>query len=105
MDLVSEYIQENRAGGRIAAVITSMKLSKKMTMKDGFTMSVQASAGHYCSPKYNDGPWESVEVGFTSSWQKLLKPYAEGRPYTQTVYGWVPVEIVEAIIKKHGGLA
>ena len=72
--------------------------------RDGFTMSVQASEFHYCTPKNNIGPWTRVEVGFPSQKEDLLMDYAEDPDHpTETVYGYVPVEIVIAIIERHGG--
>lgn len=72
---------------------------------DGFTMSVQASANHYCSPKDNNGPWYEVEVGFPSKRQKKLMRYAEnGSKPTDTIYGGVPIHLVVEIINKHGGI-
>ena len=44
---------------------------------DGFTMSVQASRGNYCSPRNDSGPYDSVEVGFPSSFDVYLHQYAE----------------------------
>lgn len=74
--------------------------------EDGFTMSVQASGFfHYCEPRNDDGPYTHFEVGFPSEYEDKLMPYAEDeeRP-TETVYACVPLEIVEHIIKKHGGV-
>ena len=73
---------------------------------DGFTMSVQASSGNYCEPRENNADrYESVEIGYPSAKEPLLMPYAEepSRP-TDTVYGWVPADIVRHIIDKHGGI-
>ena len=73
--------------------------------KDGFHMSVQASHFHYCSPRNDVGPYSAVEVGFPSRKELTLMPYVEPhRNPTQAVYGWVPVEVIEAIIEKHGGI-
>tara|TARA_Y100001970_G_scaffold23041_1_gene26916 strand:- start:4878 stop:5192 length:315 start_codon:yes stop_codon:yes gene_type:complete len=71
---------------------------------DGFNMSVQASRYNYCSPRNNTGPWYSVEVGYPSHLDVLLRPYAEepDRP-TDTVYGYVPSEIILAVVEAHGG--
>ena len=73
---------------------------------DGFTMSVQASANHYCSPR-ETGAWyyDQVEVGFPSAVEPLLLEYAESDDYLNTVYGWVPVEVIDAIVAAHGGFA
>lgn len=61
-------------------------------------MSVQASRTHYCEPK-QDNLKEYTHV------ESLLLMYAEDGEYpTETIYAFVPVEEVEEIIKKHGGL-
>ena len=72
---------------------------------DGFSMSVQASRGSYCSPRDDSGPYDSVEVGFPSSFDVYLHQYAEdpGQP-TNTVYGWVPADTVIMCIDAHGGM-
>lgn len=72
---------------------------------DGFTMSVQASRGSYCSPRDDTGPYDSVEVGFPSSFDVYLHQYAEDpdKP-TDTVYGWVPADTVVMCIDAHGGM-
>lgn len=36
---------------------------------------------------------------------ELINEYAEGLDYTDTAYGYVPIEIVEKLIEKHGGIA
>lgn len=78
---------------------------------DGFSMSVQADAAMYCSPRttlfpdnWGDG-YESVEIGFPTAEEPMIMEYAEDPDDpTGTVYGWVPVEIVDAVIQKHGGI-
>lgn len=74
--------------------------------QDGFTMSVQASRSHYCIPRENlpDGNYKTCEVGFPSEEEELLMPYAETpRKPKKSVYGQVPVEIIDQVIQKHGG--
>ena len=85
-------------------------MMKKITCKDGFTVSVQATYTHYCSPRetirsehfnfYNE-----FELGFPNKKDKLLMPYCEDnkRP-KDTVYSCVPKDIINQVIKKHGGL-
>jgi hypothetical protein len=34
-----------------------------LVCKDGTTISVRASADHYCRPQTDEGPWETFEVG------------------------------------------
>ena len=73
---------------------------------DGFRMSVQASESHYCTPRKTAAIYTHVEVGYPSMAEELLLPYAEiPEDPTGTVYGWVPVEVVDSIIEKHGGIA
>lgn len=77
----------------------------RIRCKDGFTVSVQAHAGSYSEPRGGFGPWSQVELGFPSEKPNdNIMQYAEDldRP-TQTVYGYVPVELVEALIEEHGG--
>ena len=72
---------------------------------DGFSMSVQASRGSYCSPRDDSGPYDSVEVGFPSSFDVYLHQYAENPDTpTDTVYGWVPADTVMMCIDAHGGM-
>jgi hypothetical protein len=78
---------------------------KPIECADGLTMSVQASETHYCSPRSNLGPYTEVEVGFPSQLVEELMEYAESPSTpTDTVYAYVPVTVVEAVIEKHGGL-
>ena len=78
---------------------------KRIECKDGFSMSIQAGEGHYCDPRDNIGPYNSVECGFPSEYEELIIAYAEARHEpTKTVYGWVPVGVVTNVIAKHGGM-
>ncbi len=91
----------------------------RITCTDGFSVSVLAGAGCYCTPRPDywpfeggiareySGPYSEVEVGFPSeppapwdSWET----YAEepDRP-TETVYSYVPVQLVRDLIEAHGG--
>ena len=102
--------------------------------KDGFSISIQASEYHYCTPRYSQVPpkseglwlimngdrifsgdsrgtffsnifipYKTVELGYPSAEDDLIKFYAEGDNYTTTVYAGVPVMVVEELIEKHGG--
>tara|TARA_Y100001963_G_C6476480_1_gene306938 strand:- start:96 stop:410 length:315 start_codon:yes stop_codon:yes gene_type:complete len=82
------------------------KLHKRVFCCDGFSMSVQANAGAYCSPRVSNHPnYVSVEVGFPSHVEPLLMPFCEdtGDP-TETVYAYVPSTTIYLIIAKHGGM-
>lgn len=84
--------------------------------RDGFTLSVVTGALVYCTPRIDTGPYTHVEVGFPSvrpePWEDTDGPdgwrrYAEdpGDFPTDTVYGYVPVEMVRALLRLHGGEA
>lgn len=81
------------------------KQMPKIFCCDGFSMSIQASQNHYCSPREDEGPYTAVEVGYPSEKEEKLMEYAENpsRP-TDTVYGYVPVQLVNQIIDDHGGV-
>lgn len=108
------------------------KVRPRIACNDGFSVSVQASEFAYCNPRYTQWqnengwqvingnyysssdiprnfetdhfiPYESVELGYPSKADELIYEYAEGDDYTNTVYGYVPVKIVEQLIEKHGG--
>lgn len=78
----------------------------RLYCNDGYSISVQASGFHYCEPRLNGvQDYESVELGFPSMEDELINEYAEDdSDYTGTVYGYVPIEIVEELINKHGGI-
>lgn len=74
-----------------------------ITCADGFSLSINASRGGYCTPRADTGPYVSVEVGYPSGpvpagWQQYAVPASAGK-----VYGWVPVEMVRRLIASHGG--
>jgi hypothetical protein len=79
---------------------------ERVKCADGFSMSVQANFGAYCEPREDNAlEYEEVEVGYPSVVEPLLNKWAESpdRP-TDTVYGYVPVDVVRAVILKHGGI-
>ena len=77
----------------------------RLYCSDGFNMSVQAGQSHYSNPRSDVGPWTEFEVGYPSDWDVLLAPYAEdpAKP-TETIYGYVPLDVVEGVVRNHGGL-
>lgn len=81
------------------------KQAQRIKCADGFTVSIQASEMHYCDPRDNKGPYVSVELGYPTQEEPLIIDFAEEmeKP-TQTVYGYVDVGIVVAMVNKHGGV-
>ena len=53
----------------------------------------------------NADKYKEVEVGFPSIEEPLLMEYieSEGKP-TDTVYPYVPVQVVTNVIARHGGM-
>ena len=78
---------------------------ERLHCKDGFSISVQASRFHYCIPRVTGAEYyKKVELGYPSEVETAIIDYAEDENYTDTVYGYVPVHIVDMIIEKHGGI-
>lgn len=78
-----------------------------VTCADGCTLSVQASEGHYCTPRADFAPhYTSVEVAFPTDAkrQPLQASFAGRADGGQPVWGWVPVTEVNDWIEAHGGL-
>ena len=76
---------------------------KKLNLKHGH-VSIQASEYHYCTPRDNEGPYSTWEVGFPSDEcpqeaVALLEEYSDG----SGVYGFVPTSVVAAFVRACGG--
>lgn len=72
---------------------------------DGFNISVQASAGHYCAPRDSKGPWTEVECGFPSEDVTTLADYREGDGRDKDcIFPWTPIHLVNELIAAHGGI-
>lgn len=74
---------------------------------DGFNLSIQASSMHYCIPNedLSDGNYSKVELSYLSEEVEEFLPFAEDdEAPLATVYGYVPVETVDAVLAKHGGI-
>ena len=88
------------------AVDMMPNIRKRIVCPDGFSISVQASSFHYCSPRENNMEWyNEVECGYpsTEDISDDLKRYAEtGGNFTTTVYGFVPIDIVIKELNRHG---
>lgn len=80
---------------------------KPVVCADGFSVSVQASDGHYCRPRNDQGPWTHVELGYPSDEMgDQFNEYQDGQygqSHTDCVFGSVPVELVRDLIAAHGG--
>lgn len=83
-----------------------MKISvrPRTVCKDGFSISIQASSLHNCSPRTDEGPWDQLELGFPEGGSTfgLLEPYRDW--ITGDVFHYVPTEVVEELLRRHGGV-
>ncbi len=85
---------------------TIQRLRQRARCADGFAISIQASHTHYCLPR-EDGLdyYTNVELGYPSAADDLIAKYAETKDaLTDTVYAYVPIEIVNELVAKHGGI-
>jgi len=99
-------------------------VDNRITCADGFSLSVIAGAGYYCTPRPSllsglpdgvvsdsprdyPGPYTAVEVGFPSAqpepWTEWVQRAEDEADPTGTVYGYVPVQMVRELILSHGG--
>jgi hypothetical protein len=94
-----EFLEKTYTGERHA-------VREMAVCKDGFRISIQGGTNiHYCSPRETCNMYDNVELGFPSEKDDLILEYAEDEEdLTGTVYGYVPIEIVEDLIEKHGGI-
>lgn len=78
----------------------------RVVCADGFSISVQASENHYCEPRENFlKEYKTVELGFPSEEEPMLLDYADdSTDPTYTIYGYVPTELVDKVLEKHGGI-
>lgn len=83
-------------------------VNEAITCNDGYKISIQCNHLCYCIPqeKLEDtNEYTHFEIGFPSEKDELINEYAEDKNrYTETVYPYVPKEIVEKLINKHGGI-
>ena len=97
MDKVNEYLKRNYKSTVIGDV--ELCVIKRMECADGFMISVQASSMHYCVPRKN-GAWPYSEVEL----DELIAEYANKPNTTETVFAYVPIDIVNRLVEKHGGI-
>ena len=91
-------------------MLTSTRLPK-IVCADGFEMSVQVGFSLYSTPKKVAKRYTAVEIGFPSEHEPLIEEFAETfhqeeeeEDYTDMVYPYVPVKVVDKVLKKHGGI-
>lgn len=76
----------------------------RIECNDGFSMSVQGGEYSYSNPRQFGSQFTEMEIGFPSEYEELIRGYAEGSDYTDTVYPYTPVKLIIQVIEKHGGM-
>ena len=88
-------------------IMTSTRLPH-IVCTDGFTMSVQVGYSLYSEPKKVAKRYSKVEIGYPSERESLLEEYVESfyvtPDFTDSIYPYVPVKVVDKVLKKHGGI-
>ena len=83
-------------------------LMPRIYCKDGFSISIQISKGHYSGSENGIRTfgidWKLVEWGFPSQPIDAEKYMSEDSESIRSVGGYVPVELMEELIEEHGGI-
>lgn len=78
----------------------------RLVFENGFSVSIQAGSGMYCSPRRDKGPYSDLEIGYPSDIVDEWSIYMDGNPEitdpTSTVYPYVPVLIIVDFLKMCG---
>ena len=114
---INKFIQENLKVTPPAedySLMNHMLASSRLPQihcTDGFSMSVQVGYSLYCTPKKVAKRYSAVEIGYPSEHEPLIEEYAEcytfeelDIDFTNTVYPYVPVNVVNKVLRKHGGI-
>lgn len=118
---IHEFMQDKRFAIYYAFDFASMAMDEnipttrtRIVLADGESLSVQANEYAYCHPRsnlswidlgYYDVPYYEYEIGFPSFVDATWLEYAEQpeKP-TDTVYGYVPADVVQQVLDAHGGI-
>lgn len=91
---VNEFLQKYRA------VKNGMnEIRPRVKCADGYTVSVQAGFGPYSRPRDDADAYTAVELGYPSEIDRELMPWYDG-----SIFAYVPVEVVDMVFAKHGGI-
>ncbi len=115
---INKFIQENLKvtypAEEYSSLVNLMATSRlpRIVCNDGFSLSVQVGYSLYSKPKKVAKRYSEVEIGFPSEPESLIAEYADDWEVQgdddprlcETVYGYVPVKIVDKVLKKHGGI-
>jgi len=72
---------------------------------NGLEIAIQAGELFCCSPRDNYGPWELVEINYINRRIEKLTAYADDAENIEdTIYRWVPVDLIDEIVEENGGI-
>ena len=114
----NEFIKKTRKVHKFTGAFgDDFKIEEKrprVICADGYSVSMQVGDGLYSEPReYGADYYSEVELGYPNMEDELINEYAECGwddddnriyNYTKTVYPYVPVEIVDKLFEKHGGI-
>ena len=84
---------------------TMLRVRPHLVLGNGTILSVQASIGHYCSPRSNEGSWTHVEAWVIKDNQTNRSALVEYENDYGDPLGYVPLETIEQFIRDNGGYA
>lgn len=109
--MTKEELQELLYNYRQHKLDTEEILSEKCLLfprvicNDGFSISIQANQFTYCKPRNILEKWTCMELGYPNEKEDLIIQYAEDQTrFLDTVYPYVPMQVIASVINKHGGL-
>jgi hypothetical protein len=107
MDIINQFHKQHRKEERIRNKLYRSPIPH-IECNDGFHISVQASEFAYCMPRVTDDiEYDEFECGYPSAAVPELHKWKDGGDDTDdtgTVYGYVPVAVLVALVEKHGGI-
>lgn len=109
MDIVNEFHRKHRNDQMLLGIGKIYRDPiKAIQCTDGFEISVQASEYSYCSPRVTqDIEYHQFECGFPNAPVPELNKWKDGGDEVddkETVYGYVPVEVIVKLVESHGGI-
>ena len=112
MSIIKDFLKDDKN------IVHKFKMNggivrKHIYCKDGFVMSVQASKIHRCTPPEDllNGEYTTVEVGISRFLAEHEDSVSHLDDFTNIGFRYgeiqtlVPIEYVDEVIEKHGGIA
>ena len=108
---VNEYLRKTQEYQTVVGRLYQ-RIRPRIVCKDGSSLSVQAGELLYSTPR-QDGlsTYINVEVGYPSvdppeSWFEYAEIYSgdDDIKFTDVIYPYIPVELVQQFIDEHGGI-